>query len=251
MQTETVGLLIGFVLVLGVFSLKVAVGEYYLFSLPGSRTRKVFSVTALCALYGALFFAAFAVLERCDVLRFAGEHADFLRFGVPLHLILCAGLFLWGVRLLILREGETPGSLEKKGFLLLIVPCPVCGSAIFLACAFAAVVFPEYSDPMKWLAPGIFFLLNAVFLLLMRLTSEGLRVRPLTLTGNMMIFVALYFVLVLLAAPQLQDAGKLYSMMRSHADAFRFGVRETLSAAALAVFAACGFFRNISLWKER
>ncbi|MBQ6597040.1 MAG: hypothetical protein IJH79_05760, partial [Lentisphaeria bacterium] len=70
---------------------------------------------------------------------------------------------------------------------------------------------------------------NLLFLGLLALLGRLSGLRPLVLTGRMMILIALYFILILLIAPHFQEAGKLYAAARSAAD------EKLLSGSALAV----------------
>ena len=129
---ESVGIALGLALALGVFAFKTAVGEYYFFSMNPARSRRVAFLAATWFLYLLIFGAAFFVLEKFDIFRFAGDSVRFLEAGTLLHLLLCFGLVVWGVRLLCRNDGESLGRTESGGWLLLVVPCPVCASAIFL-----------------------------------------------------------------------------------------------------------------------
>ena len=214
-SAETIGIASGLALALGIFAFKTAVGAYYFCSLPATRRRKTAFLLLTWGLYAALFALAFAAIARFDLFRLAEGSIGFLKSGVALHLMLCLGLLIWGVRLLGRRADETPDAIDSKGWLLLAIPCPVCASAIFLVCAFASMLFPEAAGLLRWLVPAGFFALHALFLLLMMVFGRKSRLAPLHLTGGLMILIALYFMLILLIAPQFQDAGKLYAAARA------------------------------------
>lgn len=209
--TESIGIALGLALALGIFAFKTAVGAYYFGAVHPSPGRRLGFAGAMTLIYLALFATAFYVLEKFDLFRFAGDSMKFLQAGTVLHLILSAGLLIWGVRLLCRREGETLGKADRTGWLLLAIPCPVCVAAIFLVCAFARMLFPESAAALRIAAPLFFLLANLVFLAGLWLAGRFFAPRPLHLAGRMMIFTALYFLLILLVAPRFQDAGKLYA----------------------------------------
>ena len=215
---ETAGIAIGLALALGIFSFKIAVGEYYLISLSGHKLEKGIILAILWIAYYALFLTAFLLMEHISLFRLAENSADFLSAGIPIHLLLCAGMVIWGTKLLTAKE-EAPGEKTiSHGWLLLAVPCPVCAFAIFLVCAFAAMLFPESIRLMRWLVPAAFLISNLVFLLLLHTASKLFRIRPLPLTGGIMILIALYFFLILITAPGMDSAEKLYAAACSSSD---------------------------------
>ena len=129
---ELLGIAAGLALSLGIFAFKAAAGEYFFCALPGPARRKVFFLLLNSLLYCAVFMLAFKLIETIDLFRLAGSAAEFLKTGVIFHLILAAGLVVWGVRLLCQRPDEELRSRAAKGWLLLTIPCPVCMAAVFL-----------------------------------------------------------------------------------------------------------------------
>ncbi len=242
-SAESAGIAIGLALALGIFAFKTAVGEYYFFSVTASKTKRGIFLAVTWGLYLLLFGAAFLILEKFDLFRFAGNSLRFLETGVLLHLLLCAGLLAWGIRLLCRRETDRPDRMESAGWLLLAVPCPVCASAVFLVCAFARMLFPE-CGPRLWAGVPLFFLLaNAIFLLGLWGAGKLFSLHPLHFTGRMMIFIALYFFLILLIAPQFQDMGKLYSTALSSGNVSA-GTGTIAVCLLLAAAASAGFLRE-------
>ena len=231
---EMAGIALGLFCALGIFALKTAVGSYYYLSLPGRRIRKTAVLLLMQCAYVLLFLLGFELLRRVDFFR-AADSAAFLKNGVLLHLLLCAGLIWWGSRLLVHQDCGHPDRLDSRGWLLLAIPCPVCASAIFLVCAFALMLFPGSAPRLRWILPLVFLSFNLLFLGLLVLLGRLSGLRPLVLTGRMMILIALYFILILLIAPHFQEAGKLYAAARSATD------EKLLSGSALAVpaVAAC------------
>lgn len=225
---EMMGIALGLFCALGIFALKTAVGNYYYLSLPGCGLRKTAVLILMQCAYVLLFLLGFELLRHVDFFRVT-DSAAFLKNGMLLHLLLCAGLIWWGSRLLVHRDCGHLDRLDSRGWLLLTVPCPVCASAIFLVCAFALMLFPGSAPRLRWILPLVFLSFNLLFLGLLVLLGKLSGLRPLVLTGRMMILIALYFILILLIAPHFQEAGKLYAAARSAAD------EKLLSGSALAV----------------
>ena len=108
---------------------------------------------------------------------------------------------------------------------------------LFVAVSFTPVGVRDeflYEEFVFFLFGGFVFF-NLLFLGLLALLGRLSGLRPLVLTGRMMILIALYFILILLIAPHFQEAGKLYAAARSAAD------EKLLSGSGLAVpaVAAC------------
>ena len=209
-SADTAGIALGLFLALGIFAFKTSVGIYYRLALPGTPARKTVFTLGLLAAYAVIFLLAFVLLDRID-LSFVTEPGAFLKNGALLHLVLCAGLIVWGCRLLIRPDTAAEDRITSRGWLLLAVPCPVCLSAVLLVCAFASMLFPDFVRTLRWLLPVFFLSAAVLFLGLLAVSGRLFRIRPLVLTGRLMIVIALYFLLILLVAPQFQEAGRLYA----------------------------------------
>ena len=212
---DFLGIGLGLFFALAVFALKTAVGSYYFLAFHKEPSKRIIFFICSSTLYLLLFAGAFALILHFDLFRFAADSALFLKSGVLLHLILCAGMLVWGLRLLGNSCDCHSNSMTKNGWLLLTVPCPVCASAIFLICAFALILWPEYDMLVMLAVPAVFFLINIIMLVSLFLLSRYRNISPVSLTGKIMILIALYFILILLVAPQMNEAGRLYSIARS------------------------------------
>lgn len=241
-SAETAGIALGLAMALGIFSFKTAVGEYSFCSRKIPTLKKLRFLLLTWAAYALLFAAAFLLLERIDPFRLAGDSAGFLRIGVVLHLVLCTGLMVWGIRLLCREKSELTD--PSGGWLLLTIPCPVCAASVFLVCAFARMLFPGALPLLFWTVPLFFLLSNLLFLLFLSGTAKLMKIPPLVLTGRMMILIALYFFLILLIAPQFESAGRLYAVARS-SGAGGPGLRVFIVLLPAAVASAAGFLLNI------
>lgn len=238
---ESIGIAAGLAMALGIFAFKTAVGEYYFFSVYRSAPKRAVFLAVTWGAYLLLFAAAFIVLEKFDLFRFAKDSSAFLQAGTAIHLLLCLGLLAWGVRLLCHRDGEKTGAADSNGWLLLAVPCPVCASAVFLVCAFARMLFPQYTWQLHFAAPLFFLSANILFLALLWAAGRYFALRPLWLTGQMMIFIAFYFILILLVAPRFQDIGHLYATIHSAENFAGLSPQVVLVCLLTAAAATTGF----------
>ena len=238
---EMLSIALGLLMALGIFALKTAVGGYYFLALPGPAVRKTVSIVLMQLSYVVLFLAAFPFLRKIDFFRAGADSSAFLKNGILIHLLLCGGLIWWGVCLLVRKGDGTPDCCDSKGWLLLAFPCPVCAAAIVLVCAFGLMLFPGFAESLRWLVPLAFLALELVFLGGLFLLGKVFRIRPLVLTGRMMILIALYFILILLIAPQFQTAGKLYAAACASGRGEVFSLRHLLTAGSIILAAAGGF----------
>jgi len=124
-------------------------------------------------------------------------------------------LIVWGV--LLLKRNTSSGH-SSKGWLLLVVPCPVCTFVIFFSVGFLMTCFPDSTRAVILLLYASFILLNLMTLLTMRFWRMGRGTPPETLLGGAMLIIAAYFFLSVTIMPQFTDADKIYRMALHHRD---------------------------------
>ncbi len=210
LKPEIIGLLIGLSFSIAVFAFKTAVGEFYFLTGDFRRKEKYLFLAVSTIVYGILFAAAFAVNSLLrEKSLFLIQDGGFFQAGVVLHLIVAAGFFLWGV-LLLTAEKEHH---RTRCWWLLVIPCPVCASAIFLASAFAELLLPESGWLVRLFVPGVFFLVDfsVLGILSAAVHKGGLEARG--LTGRLMLFVGLYFAGLLLLVPNFDRVEQMYRVV--------------------------------------
>lgn len=201
-------LVLGILFGIGVFALKSGLGlTAALLSRPRGR-QELFGLL-LFALVWALVFAAVAlVLPRLDPLRHLAAIALFMRSGMLIHLLLAGLMLIWGVILLRRREVRVVGS---RGWLLLVLPCPVCVTVIFLSAAFFLACFPEHG---AFLVPGLYLVFMTISLTAAFLAGRNpvVSASPESFLGGAMILLATYFFLSVTIMPQFADLDKIYRL---------------------------------------
>ena len=241
-RPEMFALLGGLAFSVAVFAFKSAVGEYYLLAGTPKRGRAVFAAVTLA--YLVLWLVALAVtgpgrggaLEVLrDPRRFAG--------GAVLHLAAAAGFFIWGA--LLLTGGER--CRRSRGGWLLALPCPVCAGAILLSAAFGSMLFPEHAGILRAGMAAWFFAVQFATLAVLRFLTRRAGMDERRLTGELMIFVGLYFAGLMFLAPNLDRVESMYRVAAGTAFTLPPGVGYVsagLAAVLLAGWAKERFFNK-------
>lgn len=207
LSPETIGLLIGLSFSVAVFAFKTAVGEFYALSGAGDGKKK-WLLTCATVIYILFFAAAFLFDSFVQPLTFL-QNGMLLQAGTGLHLLVAAGFFLWGVLLLTSESGHRPA----RGWWLLIIPCPLCASAIILATSFAGFLLPDAARTVHLFVPVLFFAVNFSVLGLLEFFIRRGGMDPYDLTGRLMLFVGIYFAGLLLLIPNFDRIEQMYRII--------------------------------------
>ena len=182
----------GMLFSLGIFALKVGLGLAY-----GKVGLK--GIAATLAGYLALFM----------VIALAAEQAirwlePLLRQGVWLHSLLATGLIAWGMYIIGRRTSDRHGAGAR---LLLIIPCPVCLTAICFS-TWAALNAIRLPAPLVGLGLGLVFgVLTSGVWLAARLRLGQPSQAPL---GLAMVVIGLYFIASLFLPARIKEAQEMY-----------------------------------------
>lgn len=201
-------LVLGILFGIGVFALKSGLGLAA--ALSRRRRRQRLFGLLLFALLWALVFAGVALsLPRLDPLRHLAAIQSFMRSGMLIHLLLAALMLVWG--LLLLRRGQAASTATSRGWLLLVLPCPVCVTVIFLSAAFFQARFPAQGAT---LLPGLYLAFMLISLTAAVIGSRRLEAAasPEAFLGGIMILLATYFFLSVTIMPQFADLDKIYRL---------------------------------------
>ena len=241
-RPEMLALLGGLVFSVAVFAFKAAVGEYYLLAGTPKRGRAVFAVVTLA--YLALWIAALAVTGpgRGGVLSVLRDPRWFAG-GTALHLFAATGFFIWGA--LLLAGGEW--CHRSRGGWFLALPCPVCAGAILLSAAFGSLLFPEQAGLIRAGMPIWFFAVQFATLAVLRHLTRRAGMDEHRLTGQLMIFVGLYFAGLVFLVPNFDRVEAMYRVAAGTAFVLPPGVGYAfagLLAVLLAGWAKERFFNK-------
>ncbi|HCS76817.1 MAG TPA: transporter [Syntrophaceae bacterium] len=187
----------------------------------------------------ALLFAGMAVLSE----KLMGWLAPILGGGSYLHWFMAAGLLAWGVYAIASagrskHDCATQSGVKWGASLLLIIPCPVCLTAMVFS-TWAALNAIHCPALLVGLGLGaVFAALSLLFLFFARARKTE---SPETSLGLVMIAVGLYFALSLLLPAKIEAARAMYS---SFAEKSNFPVHTDATFVLLSLVAAlvAGYF---------
>lgn len=217
---------------LGIFAVKVGVGL-------GFGKMKWKGTLLTLSIYLALFMLT-ALLSQ----RLIGILEPILKQGPYLHLSVAAGLVIWGIYLLLADSKPCHHDRQGKSFLLLLIPCPVCLTAMAFSTATALSVIKQPAWVVGLGVGMVFCILAGLIHFILAFFTGGLLPlsRKLGL-GMSMVGIGLYFIASLFLPARIEAAKGIYRSFLAGDTGFRLndaaGVFGILFAAIL-----IGFFAN-------
>ncbi len=235
-------LFIGIVFAMGIFAVKSGVGIHYLLTLKEKRARRVSFLLILYALvYLSLFLSSAYVIHRIHIIQYFETIQRFLEYGMVLHVLMAAGLMIWGV--LLLRGSGKPAK-GQHAWIALMVPCPVCITVIFLSLSFLISYFPEAVHLAAFSAYLAFMGIVAATFIIMAVWRYGARRAPESTMGTAMVLIAAYFLLSIIILPQFGNVGSIYRLAAYKTETHMLGAAEMVLFTGIAgVFLVWGFVR--------
>ncbi len=207
---ELKSLILGVFLSIGVFALKSGGGLAYVFLQMPGRTKRILTSLLFMTGYGIVFGMVALILLNVDLMTHSDKLQAFFKSGMTLHFFLAILLLLWGSILLKKSHGQQQ---TTRGWILLVIPCPVCFTVILLSCSFIYAVYPGN--------PLVFFSLYAGYILISLIVAT-VAARLIQnqeaaehLLGMLMIYIAVYFIISVIAVPQFADLDKIYRISTS------------------------------------
>jgi predicted transporter len=186
---------------LGIFAVKVGFGLGY-----GQVGMK--GISATLAGYIALFILIAFLSEKL-----IGMIAPVLSRGPYLHIVMAAGMIAWGVYAVrgshcMHRNGRQKADSMLRPSLLLIIPCPICLTAMTFSTWTALSVIKL---PAIFVGLGIGISFTALALLFLFFARFGKSGSPETSLGLAMITIGLYYIAALLLPAKIEEARGIYA----------------------------------------
>jgi predicted transporter len=220
----------GMLFSLGIFALKVGLGLGY-----GKVRLKgvVAALTGYLALFMVIALLAEPLVRRLEPL---------LRKGPYLHIILAAGLIAWGSYLVGSRGDGHTRTVRTGTRLLLIIPCPVCLTAMTFSTWAALHAFTVHP-----LLVGLG--LGSAFALMAGIVLSAARLRPGNRSevslGLAMVVIGLYFAGSMFLPGKINEAREMYASFISR-NAGAGNTSGTWLLTCLPLLLLIGFFARKS-----
>ena len=238
-------LVLGMIFAMGIFAVKSGVGLHYLVTQKEDKKIKLISFSLYSLVYLMLFLTSSWILQKVDIILYFRTVQKFLQSGMLVHILMAGVFIIWGIVLMIGREGPEKGS---KGWMALIIPCPVCMTVIFLTAAFLLSYFPDSGYvSIIW---GYMGFICIVFLTMIGMTlwDRGSGSSPESNMGTAMFLIAVYFILSVIIMPQFGDIDKIYRLAAYEGEKQVVDLKKILSFYSILVaFFTIGF---IPMWNK-
>lgn len=198
MTIDYIAWLFGTLFSLSIFAFKVGIGL-------GAGRFNIKTISAILFVY-FLGFVCFSLLGH-GIINIV---LPVLRQGTVIHIVMAAGMILWGIYLIFLHNHSAEAIWKHS--LLLVIPCPVCLSAMAFS-TFAAI--NTLKIPAIWAGVFLgmaFVLLSLIFLYMCRL----IRIKEFnTGIGLAMLGIGLYFIGSLIIPAKIAEAKAIFDTMQS------------------------------------
>jgi predicted transporter len=224
-------LILGVLFSIGIFAVKSGVGISYVAG-QRKRTRDVILVVLLFALaYGLVFGIAGLILPRIDPVRHLAAVQTFIQSGMIVHLAMAGLMMGWGMLLLKQHKTNTgypTRPIPSKAWLMLVLPCPVCITVIWLSSAFLITCFPEHPAGVVLSLYLAFVSVGLSSMGVMHRFRQRSAVSSEASLGAGMLLMAAYFLVSVTVMPQFGDLDKVYRLASYPDDAPSHGVSHLI-----------------------
>lgn len=238
-------LFIGIVFAMGIFAVKSGVGLRYLLTCKAGLKAKLLSLFMYILVYLAMFMLSAYILRSIDVIAYFDTIQSWLRSGMLVHVIMAAGLMLWGFYLL-----KADGRLEREsyGWVALLVPCPICVTVIFISLSFLISYYPDAGYLAPLAAYLAFMGIVGVTIIVMTLWgwSIGFSGSSESTMGAAMMMISAYFFLSVIIMPQFANLDKIYRLAAYHSEVTATPVGQVLVLITVVSLFFFGGFLSVS-----
>lgn len=210
-QLWMTGILVAF----SAFAIKAGLGlGAQVYNKSVSLGKKAFFLSGCFLTYLLLFFFMYFLVTRFNLLNYLDHLANMMQYGILVHLLVALGLFVWGAQLLF-KNPKAQNGLPLHASLLLVVPCPVCGTVILLNLTLAfslSSVTPLVTTLALFgmFSAIIVATLGIVFPLRQRIGSGN------SFLGLSMTLISLYFLFTVIIAPIYPEIKAAFAMAVSN-----------------------------------
>ncbi len=209
-------LILGIAMSLGIFAVKTGIGQYYCLAQIANKWKAIGLLLLLNFAYFAIFILSFILIININFLEYFNEIQFFFKSGMTIHIIMAFFMFYFGWKMIKSEKTEIQLGKSKYSILLLILPCPICSSAIFLTTAFTLNLLPNkviYSFFISW---GVFFTITMITLLILKLHKSQKNIN--SFIGELMLLISLYFFFNIAVAPNFKDMERIYRIAKYEGD---------------------------------
>ena len=227
---ELKSLFLGFTFTIGIFALKSGVGLHYLFTQRYSLKGRILFIFGSALAYFFIFFVSYIILKKINLIDYYNTFQGVFRSGMYIHSLMAAGLIIWGIYLL--KNGGKQQE-TSRAFYLLIIPCPLCASVIFLTTAFLMTYFPHSGLPVVMGTYLFFTAINFLTIFSLTLSDAKSNSVPEHTLGAAMLLIAVYFILSVIIMPQFGDIDKIYRIAAYRGEKAAMNTRDILLLSSM------------------
>ncbi len=154
-----------------------------------------------------LFVGSWHICKTVDLVSHFNRLKSLFESGMVLHMLMAGGTLLWAISLL---KDHEDSRLKSYGWIALLVPCPVCASAIFFITGFLVAFFPDHSFPAVLGAYAVSLVITLLTMAVLALSLRLTDTTPKRALGLAMLFVSAYFFVSVLVAPHFGELERIY-----------------------------------------